>query len=109
MLHEALQIIHTTNKMQQTKKLTQQPVRQQSAAPKVSLQKMYQSAPQFKSLGFGSTVAIHKLRETKWFTHNECKILLSVVESGFILERRCSTQLENRDWGIALWTPGQGT
>lgn len=49
-----------------------------------------------------SFVVGHKLRESKWFTHEEMKIFLAVVETGFIVE------IQNEVYGVAIWTPGYG-
>lgn len=38
------------------------------------------------SKGFGSSIAAQKLRESKWFGPDECRILCAVIESGFIVE-----------------------
>uniref|UniRef100_A0A336M2S9 CSON010913 protein n=2 Tax=Culicoides sonorensis TaxID=179676 RepID=A0A336M2S9_CULSO len=53
----------------------------------------------FKSSSFGSTVAIQKLRETKWFGEDEERIFCSVVESGFIVEVHDENR-ENTWYGI---------
>lgn len=52
-----------------------------------------------------SFVVGQKLRESKWFTHEEMKILCAVIESGFIVERQRDPE---NTFGIALWTPGFG-
>lgn len=57
---------------------------------------------------FGSSVAIHKLRESKWFNHNESNIVCSVVESGFILEKRLINNNSESEWGVACWDSGKG-
>lgn len=49
-----------------------------------------------------SFVVGHKLRESKWFTHEEMKIFLAVVETGFIVE------IEKEIFGVAVWIPGYG-
>lgn len=49
-----------------------------------------------------SFVVGHKLRESKWFTHEEMKIFLAVVETGFIVE------VQHEIFGVAVWTPGYG-
>lgn len=49
-----------------------------------------------------SFVVGHKLRESKWFIHDEMKIFLAVVETGFIVE------VEDEIFGVAVWTPGYG-
>lgn len=49
-----------------------------------------------------SFVTGHKLRESKWFTHEEMKIFLAVVETGFIVE------IQNEIFGVAVWTSGYG-
>lgn len=49
-----------------------------------------------------SFVVGHKLRESKWFNHEEMKVFLAVVETGFIVE------VQNEIFGIAMWTPGYG-
>lgn len=45
------------------------------------------NAPQTSS-SFGSTVAIQKLRESKWFDPGEERIFCAVIEAGFIVELR---------------------
>lgn len=52
-----------------------------------------------------SFVIGQKLRESKWFTHEEMKILCAVIESGFIVEKQCDSE---NIFGIALWTSGFG-
>lgn len=49
-----------------------------------------------------SFVVGHKLRESKWFNHDEMKIFLAVVETGFIVE------IQNEIYGIAMWRAGYG-
>ncbi|GBP35315.1 hypothetical protein EVAR_20688_1 [Eumeta japonica] len=64
---------------------------------------------------FGSSVAIHKLRETKWFKHDEQNILCAVLESGFILEVRAEEPLppgsalspDYHMYAIAMWKKGK--
>lgn len=46
--------------------------------------------------GFGSSIAVQKLRESKYFKPEESKILCAVVESGFIIETREGQ--ENDGW-----------
>lgn len=41
-----------------------------------------------KSGSFGSSVAIQKLRESKWFDRGEERIFCAVIEAGFIVELR---------------------
>lgn len=53
-----------------------------------------------------SSVMGQKLRESKWFTHEELKILCAVLESGFIVQK--SRNDEEDQWGIALWNIGYG-
>ncbi|XP_037936732.1 uncharacterized protein LOC119670525 [Teleopsis dalmanni] len=40
---------------------------------------------------FGSSVAVQKLRESKWFHRDEQRIFCAVIECGFIVEMRKST------------------
>ncbi|XP_041987382.1 uncharacterized protein LOC121739119 isoform X1 [Aricia agestis] len=68
-----------------------------------------------KKQRFGSSVAIHKLRETKWFKHNEQNILCAVLESGFVLEVRAENPLppdstlsaDYHMYAIAMWKKGK--
>lgn len=72
-----------------------------------------------KKSRFGSSVAIHKLRETKWFRHDEQGILCAVLETGFIVEIKADTlAAEVEDgvvapdyhcYGVAMWKKGKGT
>lgn len=65
---------------------------------------------------FGSSVAIHKLRETKWFKHDEQNILCAVLETGFILEVRAEDPLppdsalspDYHMYAVAMWKKGKG-
>lgn len=99
MFHEALQMVHNNQRMK---------------AKSINLHKIGNSTNTLnktgseKTLSFGSSVAIHKLRESKWFNHSESKILCSVVESGFILEKRFADEAIEHDWGIAIWKTGYG-
>lgn len=61
----------------------------------------------FKSSSFGSTVAIQKLRETKWFGEDEERIFCSVVESGFIVEINDESR-ENNFFGIVDFSVKKG-
>uniref|UniRef100_A0A0A1X024 Uncharacterized protein n=1 Tax=Zeugodacus cucurbitae TaxID=28588 RepID=A0A0A1X024_ZEUCU len=45
-----------------------------------------------KTATFGSSVAVQKLRESKWFKRDEQRIFCAVVECGFIVEVRSSNQ-----------------
>ena len=58
----------------------------------------------FKVNRQNSLVVGQKLRESKWFLHDEINILCAVLESGFILQKKNETTDDHR--GIALWTPG---
>lgn len=49
-----------------------------------------------------SFVVGQKLRESKWFTHEEMRVFLAVVETGFIVET------EGEVYGVAAWLPGHG-
>ncbi|CAH4028913.1 unnamed protein product [Pieris brassicae] len=68
-----------------------------------------------KKQKFGSSVAIHKLRETKWFKHDEQNILCAVLESGFVLEVRAEDPLppdsvvspDYHMYAIAMWKKGK--
>lgn len=51
-------------------------------------------APTIKS--FGSSVAVQKLRESKWFGPDESRIFCAVIECGFIVETREGK--ENGGW-----------
>lgn len=69
-----------------------------------------------KKQRFGSTVAIHKLRETKWFKHDEQNILCAVLESGFVLEVRAEDPLppdstlspDYHMYAVGMWKKGKG-
>lgn len=50
--------------------------------------------PNFKQ--FGSSVAVQKLRESKWFGPDESRIFCAVIECGFIVETREGK--ENDGW-----------
>lgn len=52
-----------------------------------------------------SFVVGQKLRESKWFSHDEIKVLCAVIESGFIVEK---DEGGITVFGIALWQPGFG-
>lgn len=45
---------------------------------------------------FGSSVAVQKLRESKWFGPDESRIFCAVIECGFIVETREGK--ENGGW-----------
>lgn len=45
-----------------------------------------------KTTTFGSSVAVQKLRESKWFKRDEQRIFCAVVECGFIVEVRSNTK-----------------
>lgn len=56
---------------------------------------------------FGSSVAVQKLRESKWFQSEEQRILCAVLECGFIVEIR--EDKENEGWfGIAIFKSTKG-
>lgn len=61
----------------------------------------------FKSSSFGSTVAIQKLRETRWFTQDEENLFCSVIECGFIVEVH-DENVENSWYGVADFTVKKG-
>lgn len=110
MLHEALQMIHNkqmSDKQRQRKISVNENARKMQTSTKSlqNLHNMTRSAPQLKTTGGNSFVAAQKLRESKWFKYNENKILLSVVENGFILEKRVEG-IDEHLWGIALWESG---
>lgn len=54
----------------------------------------------------GSFVVGQKLRESKWFSHEETKVLCAVLETGFILETK--NHNEEKALGVAVWNPGYG-
>ncbi|XP_026463576.1 uncharacterized protein LOC113366219 [Ctenocephalides felis] len=56
---------------------------------------------------FGSTVAVHKLRESRWFNADECRLLCSVLETGFIVEV-VDKEKTSKWYGVALWKSGKG-
>ncbi|XP_077297523.1 lethal (1) G0469 NlpC/P60 domain-containing protein isoform X2 [Arctopsyche grandis] len=70
-----------------------------------------------KKSRFGSSVAIHKLRESKWFRHDEQGILCAVLESGFIVEIKADPLALELDegivapdyhcYGVAMWKKGK--
>ncbi|XP_049819955.1 uncharacterized protein LOC109607967 isoform X2 [Aethina tumida] len=51
-----------------------------------------------------SFVVGQKLRESKWFPHEETGVFCAVVESGFIVEVKNET--EETHSGVVLWTAG---
>lgn len=54
----------------------------------------------------GSFIVGQKLRESKWFSHEELKILCAVLETGFVVETK--NHNEEKGLGVAVWTPGFG-
>lgn len=61
--------------------------------------------------GFGSSVAVQKLRESRWFKSDEQKLFCAVVECGFIVEVRCEqADVENVDswFGVVLCKTAKG-
>lgn len=61
----------------------------------------------FKSSSFGSTVAIQKLRETRWFTQDEENLFCSVIECGFIVEVHDENN-ENSWYGLTDFSVKKG-
>lgn len=60
---------------------------------------------------FGSSVAVQKLRESRWFKSDEQKLFCAVVECGFIVEVRSEqTDVENVDswFGVVLCKTAKG-
>lgn len=60
---------------------------------------------------FGSSVAVQKLRESRWFKADEQKLFCAVVECGFIVEVRSeTTDVENVDswFGVVLCKTSKG-
>lgn len=56
---------------------------------------------------FGSSVAVQKLRESKWFGPDECRIFCAVIECGFIIETREGQ--ENDGWfGVVYCKTAKG-
>lgn len=56
---------------------------------------------------FGSSVAVQKLRESKWFGLDESRIFCAVVECGFIVETREGQ--ENDGWfGVVMCKTSKG-
>lgn len=56
---------------------------------------------------FGSSVAVQKLRESKWFGPDESRIFCAVIECGFIVETREGQ--ENDGWfGIVICKTTKG-
>lgn len=56
---------------------------------------------------FGSSVAVQKLRESKWFGPEEQRIFCAVVEYGFIVEIR--SDQENNGWfGVVVCKSSKG-
>ncbi|XP_055840867.1 signal transducer and activator of transcription B [Episyrphus balteatus] len=57
-----------------------------------------------KNFAFGSSVAVQKLRESKWFRVDERRIFCAVVECGFLVEVRSQNHDENdQSWfGVVL-------
>lgn len=56
---------------------------------------------------FGSAIAGQKLRESKWFSIDESRILCAVIECGFIVE--AFEEQENLGWfGVAICKTSKG-
>lgn len=56
---------------------------------------------------FGSSVAVQKLRESKWFGQDESRIFCAVIECGFIVETREGQ--ENDGWfGVVMCKTSKG-
>lgn len=93
---------------------------QQAKSPRSLLSRFGSQAQAFfspKKTRFGSSVAIHKLRESKWFRHDEQGVLCAVLESGFIVEIKADPLLEASEasvapdyhcYGVAMWKKGKG-
>lgn len=79
------------------------PPQQKGTVPKVAAV----ATPSGISRG-ASFVVGQKLRESKWFGHEEIKVFLAVVESGFVVEREATGVGEEGEFGIALWKQGCG-
>ncbi|XP_065161921.1 uncharacterized protein l(1)G0469 [Atheta coriaria] len=54
----------------------------------------------------GSYVVGQKLRESKWFNHDELKVFCAVVETGFIVQRKDDIN-DELEFGIAVWNTGE--
>lgn len=80
----------------------------QITAPNNNNDSVHNNQNNSRKPSFGSSVAIHKLRDTKWFGHSEERIFCAVVESGFIVERKLNVNCELSQWGIAIWQAGKG-
>lgn len=109
----------TCRSFQQSKPPEKSLAPSQPATPKGFLSRFGSQAQALfapKKQRFGSSVAIHKLRETKWFKHEEQNILCAVLESGFILEVRAESPLppdsslspDYHMYAIAMWKKGKG-
>lgn len=70
----------------------------------INMEKMLKTESGFKRTG--SFVIGQKLRESKWFSHEEHKVLCAVLETGFIVESK--NQSGDTKYGVAVWTPGFG-
>lgn len=56
---------------------------------------------------FGSSVAVQKLRESKWFGQDESRIFCAVIECGFVVETREGQ--ENDGWfGVVICKTSKG-
>lgn len=56
---------------------------------------------------FGSSVAVQKLRESKWFGQDESRIFCAVIECGFVVETREGQ--ENDGWfGVVMCKTSKG-
>lgn len=100
MFYEALQMVHHNERVK-IKSLSKNHKFNGSTT-------VINACPQPSVRQFRSSVAIHKLRESKWFNHSESNILCSVVESGFILEKRMKSGTGGSEWAVAYWKNGEG-
>lgn len=59
---------------------------------------------------FGSVaIAVHKLRESRWFGEAESRLFCAVVESGFVVEIKAEGQENDSTFGVVQFKCAKGS
>ncbi|XP_017782579.1 PREDICTED: uncharacterized protein LOC108566944 [Nicrophorus vespilloides] len=107
MLYEAVQFQRSENYYNNyTSKIKETKPKVQRTKSATNVQRLLNQHQQEGDLSRrGSFVIGQKLRESKWFTHEELRVFCAVIETGFIVQRK--DDQEEIEYGIAVWDVGQ--
>jgi len=102
MLYEAVHFQRSENYLDYPSKMKETKPKVQRTRSTGSVQRAVTGQALSRTASF---VIGQKLRESKWFKHDELRVFCAVIETGFIVQSK--DESDKIEFGIAVWNAGQ--